>query len=107
LSAQLKAVVDRLFATFKFDDEGEYVALLGGKRAALVVTAGGTKDEGADLCKAAFDRLVRFGRMKSSGALIAPLLREPADTKRDAKLMKKAEAFGERIARSLEPPRRK
>ena len=43
MTAQIKAVFDRLYATFKFNQE-PYVSMLKGKRGALIVTAGGTRD---------------------------------------------------------------
>ena len=97
-TAQLKAILDRLYATFKFGED-PYVSLLEGKSAALVVTAGGGEDDGADCCEEMYRELFKFARAKDRGVFIAPNLSVPAATRTDTKLMKKAEAFGARIAK--------
>jgi len=96
-TAQLKAILDRLYATFKFGED-PYISLLEGKKAALVVTAGGSEDDGANCCEEMYRSLFAFARAKDRGVFIAPNLGVPSATKKDTKLMKKAEAFGARIA---------
>ena len=96
-TAQLKSILDRLYATFKFDSD-PYISLLEGKSVALVVTAGGSEKEGADVCEAMYKALFEFAHAKNKGVFIAPHLSTPAATKKDAKLLKKADAFGAKIA---------
>jgi len=95
-TAQLKAILDRLFATFKFTKD-PFTCLLKGKRMALIVTAGGTREDGADQCKEMYRSLMRFAGAKDVGVFIAPQLTEPAATKKDRRLLKRAADFAKRL----------
>lgn len=97
-TAQIKAVMDRLYATFKFKDDS-YVSMLEGKQFALIVTAAGTKEEGAVLCEQAHNALMKFMRAKDGGTFLAPLLKDPATTRKDEKLMKRVDAFAARLVK--------
>lgn len=100
LTAQIKAVFDRLYATFKFT-ENPCVSLLEGKCTALIVTAGGDKQAGATACQEAYDRLFEFARAKDCGTFLAPLLKEPADTAGDRDLLARAAAFADEVAEAV------
>ena len=100
LTAQLKAVFDRLYATFKFSQD-PYVSLLRDKRTALIVTAGGGKDEGADICEECYKKLFEFAGGDDCGALIAPSLKGPTETKADEKLLAQAVTFAKDLAKRL------
>jgi len=93
-TAQLKAVLDRLYACFKFGETPPR-CLLAGKQMALVVTAGG---DAADLCEKMYETLVAFGGTVDRGRLICPFLKEPSDTRRDAALLERARKFGASLA---------
>lgn len=99
-TAQLKAILDRLYATFKFDED-PYVSMLDGKRVALIVTAGGGRDDGASACEECYQKLFAFARAQDCGALIVPSLTEPSDTRSDEALMKRADAFAADLAKQL------
>lgn len=96
-SAQLKAMLDRTFCTFKFNVE-PYRCCLAGKAAALVVTAGGDRNDGADLVVDGVRRWATFSRLKWRGQLLGVSLGEPAATAADKKLLARAERFGRRLA---------
>jgi len=99
-SAQLKAVMDRCYAMFKFQNESaDYACLLEGKRTALIVTAGGPRDDGADLVEAAYRRFVKFGRLHHAGSLLACSLTTPEATAHDGKLAARARRLGQRLAK--------
>ena len=97
MTAQIKAVFDRLYATFKFNEE-PYVSLLEGKRAALIVTAGGEEDDGAAICREGYQKLMGFARAQDCGALLAPMLKEPSDTEADGAVLARADAFADDVA---------
>jgi multimeric flavodoxin WrbA len=91
--AQIKCVADRLYCTFKFESD-PYRSLLEGKKMALIVTAGGDENDGADLCVATYDRLVEYARAVSKGRLVAGGLGDPEKTRGDVELAGKAGKFG-------------
>jgi len=92
-SAQLKAVLDRLYACFKFNETPPR-CLLAGKKLALVVTAGGEPTDGADLCETAFARLAEFGGASEAKRFVAPSLKGPNQTRHDTALLERARQFG-------------
>lgn len=97
VTAQLKAVLDRLYACFKFGETPPR-CLLAGKQMALVVTAGGAPSDGADLCESMYKSLVTFGEAVDRGRLICPLLKDPGQTRRDTALLERARKFGASLA---------
>ena len=97
LTAQIKAVLDRLYACFKLREIPPRW-LLAGKRIALVLTAGGTQTEGANLCEAAYDQLVTMSHLSDAGRLICPSLKGPRQTRSDTALLERAQAFGRSLA---------
>ena len=70
--AQMKALVDRQNCLVTGYGTAEYTPLLGGKRAALLVTCGGPVEENADLIQEAFDRESRYQQMNVFGMYIVP-----------------------------------
>jgi multimeric flavodoxin WrbA len=98
-TAQLKAVLDRCYAFCKFQEDGSYNSLLRGKRCALVTTAGGTKDDGADLVVDSYRRFTKFMGLRSAGELVCALLTSPDETANNARMMARARRFAERLVR--------
>ena len=94
--AQIKAVFDRLYACFRFEPE-EHSCVLSGKRFAFVVTAGGGKNDGADLCVSMYKRFIEFSRAENVGVLQAVLLGEPRDTRTNRKLLSRARGFAGKL----------
>lgn len=70
--AQMKALVDRQNCLVTGYGTAEYTPLLGGKRAALLVTCGGPVEENADLIQEAFDRESRYQQMNVFGMYVVP-----------------------------------
>ncbi len=100
VTAQLKAIWDRLYATLKFEQD-PYTSLLAGKAAAMIVTAGGDVDDGATAAEEGFTKLFEFARGKIAGTLLAPSLKQPEDTASDAKLLAGADAFADDVAAAV------
>ena len=94
--SEMKAVYDRLYACFQFEPDG-YKCVLSGKRFAFVVTAGGGKNDGADLCVAMHKQFIEFSRAENAGIFQAVLLREPSDTRTNRKLLSRARAFASKL----------
>lgn len=97
VTAQLKAVLDRLYAMFKFS-EAPPRCLIGGKQMAFVVTAGGTATDGANLAESMYEQLVAYSNSVDKGRLVCPLMKEPADTAKNQKLLERARQFGASLA---------
>jgi len=97
VTAQLKAVLDRLYACFKFNETPPR-CLLAGKKMALVLTSGGGPDDGANLCESMYDFLVSFGKGVDKGRLISTLMKDPAQTRCDSALLERAKKFGRSLA---------
>lgn len=95
--AQIKVVFDRLYACFQFEPEG-HNCVLSGKRFAFVVTAGGGKNDGADLCVSMYKRFIEFSRADNAGVFQAVLLSEPKETRANTKLLSRAKGFGGKLA---------
>lgn len=94
--AQIKSVFDRLYACFQFEPD-EHNCVLSGKRFAFVLTAGGGKNDGADLCVSMYKRFIEFSRAENVGVLQAVLLGEPKDTRANRKLVSRARAFAGKL----------
>lgn len=97
VSAQLKAVLDRLYACLKFSATPPR-CLLAGKKTALVVTAAGGPTDGLDVCETMYDRLVKVCGLVDRGRLLCPTLKDPAQTRNDAALLDRARRFGASLA---------
>jgi multimeric flavodoxin WrbA len=97
VTAQLKAVLDRLYACFKFDETPPR-CLLAGKKMALVVTSGGLREHGAALCEAMYDSLVALSQAPDGGRLMCHLMKPPSQTRNDAALLARAKEFGKSLA---------
>ena len=103
VTAQLKAALDRFYAFCKFSaQEGDrFKCLIEGKSMALVVTAGGGPDDGADVCVSQFRSMVQFLRLENRGELVAaPVGGEPETVAADEALMTRAAEFGRHIVGS-------
>jgi len=70
--AQMKALVDRQNCLVKAYGTPDCVALLRGKRTALLVTCGGSVEDNADLIQEAFVRESQFQQMKVVGTYVVP-----------------------------------
>lgn len=78
-SAQMKALLDRQYCLVKWSEEEQAVtSLFAGKRAALLVTCGGSIEEDADLIRIAFDRAMAFAGCQVVGKYVVPQCTEPA-----------------------------
>ena len=97
----MKAILDRLYATFKFDED-PYISLLEGKRVALIVTAGGDVDDGANVCEECYQQLFNFAHAIDCGVFIAPLLKQPSDTAADDDLLARVDSFADDLAKALD-----
>ena len=95
----LKIAMDRFFCTFKFDEGGKFKSLLKGRKMAAVITAGGGKDDGADLVLETCRRIAKFSKTKWMGAVVAPNAGSPATLRADKKLATRASSFGQRLAK--------
>jgi len=98
-TAQLKAVMDRWYAFCQYHEDGSYDTLLEGKSAAVVATAGGGPDEGADTVLDQCRRLADHMRMEWLGQLVCARLGQPERTRADKRLLTRARKFGEKLAR--------
>jgi len=98
LSAQLKALLDRLFCTFRFRADDTYDSKLAGKGAALISTSGGTRNDGMNTVIETARRWQKFSRMKWRGQLLGPSLSTPKETAANRSLLARAEAFGRKLA---------
>jgi len=96
VTAQLKAVLDRMYALFKFN-ETPPLCLLAGKKMALVLTSGGTLEHGAGLCEQAYGQLIQFSQLTDKGRLHCGLLTHPNQTRGDAALLERARVFGKSL----------
>ncbi len=94
----MKMAMDRLYCMFKFQESGDYKCLLAGRKMAVVVTAGGGKDEGADMIEEIFKRLAQFSGGRWLGALLAPGVKTPETIRADADLLERARVFGRQLA---------
>lgn len=75
--AQMKALVDRQNCLVKAYDTPECIALLKGKRTALLVTCGGPVEENADLIQEAFERESKYQQMNVVGTYVVPNCTSP------------------------------
>jgi multimeric flavodoxin WrbA len=94
----LKIAMDRCFCTFKFVPGGKVKSLFKGHGMAAVITAGGTAEDGADLVVESFKRLAKFSQARWLGVLVAGQARSPEALRSDAKLVRRARAFGGKLA---------
>ena len=78
-SAPMKALLDRGVCLIKRPGSDDAVYLLGGKRAGLLVTAGGPDDGNADLIVETFKRYTEYLRCEPKGKLVVPYCRQGAE----------------------------
>ncbi len=98
--AQAKAALDRLYCMHKFG-ESPYKVLIEGKMLALVVTAGGDEYDGAEICVATFRSFAESARTRVAGRLVVCEVNDPADVPANPEIRRRAERFGERLAKAL------
>lgn len=77
--APLKALLDRGVCLIKRPATEDAVYLLEGKRAGLLVTAGGPDEGNADLIAETFRRYTEYLRCESRGRLVVPYCRQGAE----------------------------
>ena len=78
-SAPLKALLDRGVCLVKRPGSEDEVYLLEGKRAGLLVTAGGPDEGNADLITETFKRYTEYLRCDPKGRLVVPYCRQGAE----------------------------
>jgi multimeric flavodoxin WrbA len=93
-TAQLKALIDRHFCLTKWQDDDVAQSLLEGKRAALLVTCGGSAEENADLTAEMFRRQMECSRCEFLGQYVVP------DCSTPDRLGAKGRAVAESLARA-------
>jgi len=97
MSAQLKASVDRCFAMCKFDEQMNYESLFEGKKTALVVTAGGPKEDGADAVVDWYKRFCKFMRTGKPNMLVCASVETPSKIAEDKRLISRAKQFARKL----------
>lgn len=98
VSALTKVFLERWYCLAKFGQQGDgYISLLEGKKAALLVTAGGDEFDGADLVVEGFKRLLEFKRMESLGQLVIASVGSRKDILRNPQIKHKVDEFGQKI----------
>ena len=95
----LKIVMDRFYCMFKFGEGGKVKSLLKGRRLAGVITAGGGEKDGADLVTETFRRMAKFSQAKWAGTFFAGMAASPEALLLDKALVKRATAFGKKLAK--------
>ena len=78
-SAPLKALLDRGVCLIKQPTGGDAVHLLEGKRAGLLVTAGGPEEGNADLIVETFKRCTEYLGCEAKGSLVVPYCRKESE----------------------------
>lgn len=69
-TAQMKALLDRHYCLVKWNTGSESLSLLEGKRAMLLCTCGGVKENNADLIQVIFEREMNYVHGKVIGSYI-------------------------------------
>ncbi len=75
-SAPMKALLDRGVCLIQRPSGGDAVYLLEGRRAGLLVTAGGPEEGNADLIVETFKRYTEYVRCEAKGCLVVPYCRK-------------------------------
>jgi multimeric flavodoxin WrbA len=95
-SAPLKAVIDRMFALYKWDNEADTFATpLRGKTLALIASA--YEDTGLDALEKPFRLTANYTAMKFS-SLLVPNAGESGDLKNNRKIRQQAMRYGRSLA---------
>lgn len=94
-TAQMKALLDRHYCLVKWQDGEVAVALLAGKRMALLVTCGGDAGDNADLIQVMFDRQIEYMRCETIGKYVVANCTTPDE------LGPRAYDVAERMARDV------
>lgn len=93
-----KMAMDRYYCMFKYKKDGQVDSLMRGRKMAAVITAGGGKDDGADLVEETCRRLTAFSQCEWLGALVAANVESPESIRKDTDLMERARQFGGLLA---------
>lgn len=78
-SGQIKPFIDRHFCLSSGYGGPNHRSMVEGRRAALVVTAGGPIEGNADLIMTAFERMAGYLKMPVAGQLVIPFCTTPAE----------------------------
>ena len=89
ISAQLKLFIDRLFALMKWKD-GKCKSLLNGKKAALVLVAGGGIKDGLADSRGMMRTIIKWCGMKRIGELMVPFVDKPGEVAGKASVIEAA-----------------
>ena len=92
----MKMALDRFFCMLKFHEE-EVFSLLEGRRMAVVITAGGGEDDGADLVAETCRRMAEYTKCTWSGSLVAGFAKDPEGLRADQTLAEGARNFGRQL----------
>ena len=92
----LKMALDRFFCMLKFQED-EIRSLLEGHRMAMVITAGGGEDEGADLVAETCRRMAEYTKCTWSGSFVAGYAKDPEGIRADQALGDRARTFGRQL----------
>ena len=92
----MKMALDRFFCMLKFHEE-EVFSLLEGRRMAVVITAGGGEDDGADLVAETCRRMAEYTKCTWSGSLVAGFAKDPEGLRADQALAEGARSFGRQL----------
>jgi multimeric flavodoxin WrbA len=95
--AAMKAFMDRHYCTVKWEDGEKVASLLEGKRAALLVTCGGSEEANADLIRLEFQREMDYLGMRHEGTYVVANCSTPVETVETHKGLEVAQ----RMAREL------
>jgi len=87
ITAQLKAFIDRLFAMMKWRD-GKAKSLLSGKRAGMVLVAGGGMGEGLSDSRKMLRTVIKWCGFKHIGQIIVPFVDKPGEVRAKQDAMK-------------------
>lgn len=68
-AAQIKPFIDRFFCLGKYDTD-PIVSIIEGKKCAIVITAGGDEQDGANFMVEGMAKMIDFFRMKNLGSLV-------------------------------------
>ncbi len=94
----IKMVLDRFYCMFKFEDTIDSLrSLLEGKKMAVVITSGGSRQDGADLVTETCRRMAQFSKCDWLGALTVANVVDAATIRADADATERAESFGKEL----------
>ena len=93
-----KTAMDRFYCMLKFLPDGKVRSLLKGGRVAVVITAGGGENDGADIVTDIYHRMADYTGCEWLGAFVAASQTTPDAVRSDSDLTKRAQEFGRKLA---------